>query len=112
MSNQVALAAPVKCYWSDGSAPFYVTFVNQDSSDVKIRLCPKKYDKCTGDTTQPNSYVDCDADLGGLSTSAFAINTGVGYLVVYYKSTGKFYEVAPTVKGGLAWAGTVTVPAQ
>jgi len=103
----------VQCQWTNSSAPFYVVVSNADSSDIKIRSCPKKYDSCTGDMSKDNHYYDCDADVSGLNGGTpVLINAGVGYIVVYYKDSGKYYSVQPTAKGGLAWPGTIEVPEQ
>merc|ERR1711934_1197686 len=104
----------IPCQWTNSTAPFYIVVSNADASDVKIRTCPKKYlDGCTGDMSQPNHYHDCAADVKGMSTgTAILVNAGVGYVVVFYKTTGKFYSVFPLEKGGLAWPGKIEVPAQ
>merc|ERR1712086_525058 len=79
-------AEPIQCQWTNASAPFYVTVENRDSSTVKLRSCPKKWDSCTGDMGKPNHYMDCEADVEGQSSAAVLINAGVGYVVVFYKT--------------------------
>lgn len=100
----------IHCEWSDSSAPFFITFDNQAPEDIKIRSCPKKYTTCTGDETQPNHYIDCGTELPGSKVSNVLVNNGVGYLVLYYKASGSEFQLNPTVPGGSAWDGRVTIP--
>eukprot|EP00658_Telonema_sp_P-2_P079222 TRINITY_DN759_c0_g1_i1.p1 TRINITY_DN759_c0_g1~~TRINITY_DN759_c0_g1_i1.p1 ORF type:complete len:181 (-),score=29.61 TRINITY_DN759_c0_g1_i1:27-569(-) len=54
---QLSDAPLIHCEWDHTSAPFYISVVNSAGESVRIRQCPKKYTKCTGDMTQPNRYM-------------------------------------------------------